>query len=117
MGQDGVYIPNVDQMCDSLLRWFLTKPGTALPASYSSIVLHILEDRRRVTMLNEELRKEIFSINQEHERITGELRCAIQLHCQQQTSQHLTYSGHNDALPSRQVGWKDLMHSIPCELF
>ena len=62
-GQDDVYSTNVDQMCDSLFQWFLNSPGTDLPASYSSIVLHVLEDRRRVRILNEELRKEIFLNN------------------------------------------------------
>ena len=116
-GQDGVYLPNVDQMCDSLLRWFITNPGTDLPASYSSIVLHILEDRRRVTMLNEELRKEMLSRIEEHSQIMTELRCAIQMQSKQLTDQYHTHISHKDVPPSWQVGVKDLMHCIPCQLY
>lgn len=66
--KDDVYVPDPGHMCNTLLQWYLANPGKDLPAGYSSFVLHVLEEYRRVTLMNEELRTQFSGDSTKFER-------------------------------------------------
>lgn len=111
--KDGVYVPDPEQMCSSLLQWFLANPGKDLPAGYSSFVLHILESHRRITMTNEELKAQIGSLTEEHRHTTAQLHHALQLHSGQQAYPHDASAGHGENI--NMPSWRNTDQSSSAE--